>query len=102
MIYYKNLFIKLGLAILFFICLLDMPYGYFQLVRFLAMCGFAYLALLSNQSGNQNAMFIYIALAILFQPIIKISLGRELWNIIDVLVGIGMLLSIYMERSKHS
>lgn len=102
MIYYKNLFIKLGLAILFFICLLDMPYGYYQLVRFLAMCGLAYMALLLNQSGNQNAMFIYIALAMLFQPIIKISLGRELWNIIDVLVGLGLLLSIYKESSKHS
>lgn len=97
-----DILIKITLAGLFFLCLLDMPYGYYQLVRFLAMCGFAYLALFSNKSGNQNAMFIYIALAMLFQPIIKISLGREFWNIIDVLVGIGLLLSIYRERSKHS
>jgi hypothetical protein len=97
-----DIFIKIALTILFFICLLDMPYGYYQMVRFLAMCGFAYLAFLSNISGNQNAMFIYIALAMLFQPIIKISLGREIWNIIDVIVGIGLLLSIYRERLKQS
>jgi len=30
-------------------------------------------------------------LALLFQPFFKISLGRTLWNIVDVIVGIGLL-----------
>lgn len=38
---------------------------------------------------------IYVSLAILFQPLIKVSLGRELWNIIDVIVGIGLIISIF-------
>ena len=33
--------IKTVLAILFFICLTNMPYGYYQLVRFVALVGFA-------------------------------------------------------------
>jgi len=92
--------IKIILAILFFICLVDMPYGYFQMVRFIGLIGFAFLAYQANQQGRQTEMFIYIGLAILFQPFIKISLGRQIWNIVDVVVGIGLLISIFMKPKE--
>lgn len=92
--------IKIGLAILFFICLLKMPYGYFQLVRFLAFVGFFILAYKYNQEGKKNEMALYIILGLLFQPFIKIALGRELWNIIDVIVGIGLLISVLNKNEK--
>ena len=78
--------IKIGLAVLMFGCLLDMPYGYYQLVRFIALIGFGVLAFQANQQAKQTEMIIYGALALLFQPLFKIALGRELWNIIDVIV----------------
>jgi hypothetical protein len=90
--------IKIVLAILFFICLADMPYGYFQFVRFAAMIGFSYLAYSANQQTNKNEVFIYIALAILFQPFIKIALGRTIWNIVDLVVGIGLVLSLFKNK----
>ena len=83
--------IKIGLAVLLFACLLDMPYGFFQLVRFVALVGFGILAYQANQQGKQTEMIIYGALALLFQPFFKISLGRDLWNIVDVIVGIGFI-----------
>jgi hypothetical protein len=46
-------------------------------------------------------MIVYIALAVLFQPLFKIALGRTLWNIIDVIVGIGLLGSIFAGKSKR-
>ncbi len=90
--------IKIILAILLFLCLAKMSYGYYQLVRFLALLGFAVLAFQAHKRENQNEMIIYIALALLFQPLFKISLGRELWNTVDVIVGIGLLLSLFMKR----
>lgn len=92
--------LKLGLSILLLLCLADMPYGFFQLVRFLSLIGFGILAFDANQKGKQTETIIYIALAILFQPIIKISLGRTLWNIIDIIVAIGLILSILIESNK--
>ena len=92
--------IKLILSILFFVCLLDMPYGYFQLVRFAALVGFAILAYQANQQSRYLEMFIYIGLALLFQPFFKIALGREIWNIVDVVVGIGLLTSIFMKPKE--
>lgn len=90
--------IKIGLAVLMFGCLLDMPYGYYQLVRFLALIGFGVLAYQANQQGKQTEMIIYGALAFLFQPFFKIALGRELWNVVDVIVGAGLLVSLAKKK----
>ncbi|WP_312195259.1 DUF6804 family protein [Epilithonimonas vandammei] len=95
-----NKIIKISLAILFFICLLDMPYGYFQLVRFLALIGFGFLAYQANQQSKRTEMFIYGALALLFQPFFKITLGREIWNAVDVIVGFGLLLSLFQKEKN--
>jgi hypothetical protein len=70
-----------------------MPYGYYQFVRFAAMIGFAYLAYSANEQSNRNEVFVYIVLALLFQPFIKIALGRTIWNIVDLIVGIGLVIS---------
>jgi hypothetical protein len=37
-------------------------------------------------------------LALLFQPFIKIALGRDIWNIVDVIVGIGLIVSLLIKR----
>lgn len=92
--------IKVGLAVLFFLCLLKMPYGYYQLVRFLALVGFAILAYIANQEGNGIATTIFVALALLFQPFFKLALGRELWNIVDVVVGLGLLISLVLPLNR--
>jgi hypothetical protein len=89
--------VKIGLSILLFICLIDLPYGYYQFVRFAAMAGLAYLTYDNFSNGNKSFAFIFIALAILFQPIIKISLGRELWNVVDVVVGVFLIVSIFIK-----
>lgn len=92
--------IKSILAILFFLCLLDMPYGYYEFVRFLAFAGFGFLAYHANKEDKSEQAFIYIALALLFQPFYKIALGRELWNIVDMVVGVGLLISIFIKKLK--
>ncbi len=88
--------IKIVLTLLFFICLANMPYGYYELVRFIALIGFATLAYYANKSDNKIEVIIFVALAILFQPLFKIALGRSLWNIIDLVVGAALLLSLFL------
>lgn len=93
--------IKIVLAILFFLCLADMPYGYYQLVRFVALVGFAILAYKANDQGQKTEAIIYVCLAILFQPLIKIALGREIWDVADVIVGVGLIISIFIRPSNN-
>jgi hypothetical protein len=93
--------IKIVLAILFFLCLADMPYGFYQFVRFAGLIGFAILACQAHEQGRQREMIIYSALALLFQPFFKIALGRQMWNIVDVIVGIGLLISIFTKPKER-
>jgi len=92
--------IKIVLAILLFLCLLDMPYGYYQFVRFVALIGFGILAYKANEENKKSEIIIYGGLALLFQPFFKIALGREIWNIVNVIVGIGLIASLFMNRTK--
>lgn len=93
--------IKIILSLLLFGCLLDMPYGYFQFVRFFAMISFTYFAVLSNKKNRNNEVFLYIGMAILFQPFIKIDLGRIIWNIVDVIVGVCLIISLFNRKAKN-
>jgi len=92
--------IKIILALLFFLCLLDMPYGFYELVRFVALVGFAILAYQANIRNDTTFAFMYIALALLFQPFFKVALGRTLWNIADVVVGLGLVISIFSDKQN--
>ena len=78
-----------------------MPYGYYEFVRLAAMVSFAYLAYSANEQSKKNEVFIYIALALLFQPFVKIALGRTIWNIVDVVVGLGLLISLLAIKKEH-
>ena len=110
MVYIKNLqmnlnlsnAIKIVLAILFFLCLADMPYGFYQFVRFAGLIGFAILAYQANQLGRQTEMIIYGGLALLFQPFFKVALGRQMWNIADVVVGLGLLASVFLRPKTEN
>jgi hypothetical protein len=85
--------IKIVLTPLLLLYLLEMPYGYYPFVRFVSMAGFAYLAYSANEKNHKNELFLYIILAPLFQPFFKIALRRTVWNIIDLVVAVSLLVS---------
>jgi len=92
--------IKVILAISFLLCLAKMPYSYYQAVRFIGMLGFILLAYFSNQQNNKIEVIVYISLALLFQPFIKVALGRTVWNIVDVIVSVGLIISLFVKPKK--
>jgi hypothetical protein len=93
--------IKILLSVLLLLCLLKMQYGYYQLIRFLSTGVFLYFAFIENERGNRNNVFIYAALAALFQPFFKINLGREIWNIVDVIVAFYLLYTVFFIRTTR-
>ena len=86
--------IRIVMAVLLLLCLAPMPYGFYQLVRFVAMIVFAYLAYYHFKAEEGGLAFTFAALTLLFQPFLKIALGRTIWNIVDVIVAIGLILLI--------
>lgn len=94
-------YIQLIFAGMLLICLADMPYGYFQLVRFIAMVLFGWMAYDYSTKEQQFGFIIFGSLALLFQPFFKIALGRTIWNIVDVIVAIVLVVIVtYSFKSK--
>lgn len=91
---------KIALAVLCLGCLLDMPYGYFMLVRWAALIVFAGLAWEAFDKNAARMALLWAGLAVLFQPLIKISLGRALWNVVDVLVAVVLVVTVVIELQK--
>lgn len=77
-----------------------MPYSYYQFVRFAGLIGFSILAYKAYEHNKQIEIIIVIGLALMFQPFFKISRGRKILNIVDMVVGIGLILSIWINSKK--
>ncbi len=90
------------LAVLLLLCLAPMPYGFYQLVRFIAMVIFAVLAYIYWIKDSKPLAVTFGALALLFQPFLKIVLGRVMWNIVDVLVALGVIILFFYERKNDN
>lgn len=91
--------IKLALAVLLLLCLLHMPYGYYQLVRFIAVVGFAILAYYEYERQNIPLVIVFVGLMVLIQPLAKIPLGRQIWNIVDVVVAVWLVVTVFIQKS---
>lgn len=87
--YRQHLNIAVALALL--VCLLPMPYGYYTLVRLVAMVLFGILSFGFFARHNTPLYLLCAFMACLFQPLVKFPLGREMWMLVDV-VAAGLLL----------
>ncbi len=83
------------------LCLAPMPYGYYTLVRFVAMIAFGIFAYTYYQKEEKALAVTFGALAVLFQPLIKIALGRTMWNIVDVVVAILLVVLFIKEKRSN-
>lgn len=92
--------IKLIIAVLLLLCLADMPYGFYQLVRFGATAAFAYLSYDYFKAKREGMGVLFAALAVLFQPFFKVALGRTIWNAVDIIVAIGLFYLIITSFNK--
>ena len=92
--------INIILAILLLLCLAPMPYGYYQVVRFVSMIAFAVMAYRYWNQEKKGLAVTFGALALLFQPFLKVALGRTMWNIVDVIVAVGLLLLVLLNKEK--
>lgn len=86
------------LSLLLLLCLTPMPYGYYQLVRFVAMVAFGVMAYKYYEEKKNELAITFGALALLFQPFVKVALGRTIWNVVDVAVAILLIVLWWKEK----
>ena len=93
-------YLPLYLATVLLLCLAPMPYGYFTLVRVLATVVFGIYAYRCLAVKKEGPTLVFATLALLFQPFAKVGLNRVTWNIIDVVVAIGLIVLFFWERKN--
>ena len=92
--------VGLGLAVALIVCLFPMPYGYYTLVRFVAMILFGCMAYSFYKEEKIPLCILFVALALLFQPFMKVALGRTMWNVIDVILAVA-LVTLWYSNNKQ-
>lgn len=88
------------LAVFLLLCIFPMPYGYFVYIRLISTIVFGYLIYDFYQREEKIKCVIAALLFVLFQPIIKIPLGREIWVVIDIIVALLLVGEILWERKN--
>lgn len=84
LIYITSLLLLIGAAPIPF-------YGYYNLLRIIAFITFTYAVVCTYSQKNTTLPWIYGLLAILFNPIIKIYLPKEIWSVIDIAAAILLI-----------
>ena len=92
-----RIIVKIILIVGFGLCLLNMPYSYFQLVRIAGLAGFAWLAYKDGSRADKSLMIVWIVSALLINPFLKVPLGRHIWNVVNVVWTIALLASIWLD-----
>ncbi|HBB44357.1 MAG: hypothetical protein UW27_C0005G0008 [Parcubacteria group bacterium GW2011_GWA1_44_13] len=79
-----------------------LPYGYFTLMRFVVCAVGIYLAYKTYEENNESLwVWAFGFVAVLFNPIFPIYLKRAQWEVIDLVVGIFFIASIFLVKIKN-
>ena len=73
-----------------------------MLLRFFVMIVFGLMVYRYYQEKKENLMIAFGALVVLFQPIIKIPLGRVAWNVVDIAVAVVLIIFLLKERESKN
>lgn len=66
------------------IALIDMPYGYYQILRVMIFCSSVFIAIREKEQNGVFWLWAFVACALIFNPIIKLSLGSEIWPFANI------------------
>ncbi len=83
----KRLWIPQSIAIVMLLLAFNPknPYGYYILLRWVCCVVFAYLTYLAFEQKKQNLVWVFGFIAIIYNPVIRIHLTRDIWSIINII-----------------
>ena len=89
-------------AVMLLIGIFPLPYGYFQLLRWI-ICGIAiFLVYIAYKYKKVWVTVIFGVIAILFNPIFTIHFEKNVWQWIDALCAAVFIMSIFLLREPIS
>lgn len=94
-IIYKNIASGISIFMLLLAIPTFWPYGYYVLLRWVVALSAIFLVWVAYNLKKTFWFFLMGIVVILFNPIIPIHLSKETWVIIDLIVAVLFLVSIF-------
>ena len=89
--------VKIILAALLILSLFNISYQFHEIIRFICLYGFSFLAYHAFKKDNKNETFIYITLALICQPIF--SIYTLIYNLFHTVVYYFYLFCLQQEMA---
>lgn len=99
----KNVALIVAATILFLALFDGWQYGFFTILRIVVFTMTVYTAWMAYNKQKYQWVWIFGCIAMLFNPFLPIHFDREIWVVIDSVVGVFLLASIFLfklERDK--
>ena len=78
-------------VVFLFIGALPLPYGFYMLLRIIACGAFIWATYISFERKGTILPWIFIILAVVFNPIFKIHFSKDIWTVIDFCSALFLL-----------
>lgn len=76
-------------------------YDYYQLLK-IAVCTTSAFGIYCAYSWKKNGwIWPFIVLVVVFNPLVAVALGREAWQVVDVIAGVFIVASIICLRPEN-
>lgn len=93
---------KIVAIIMLFWALADNPYFYYQILHWVICWLAVYLTYLAYQNKKNIWIWLFAISAVCFNPILPIYFSREIWSVLDILVAVMILISIFKTKNSIS
>ena len=97
---YANWFL-LAVAIFLLGALGDWPYAYYQLLRWVVCSVGTYSAYMAYTQERKGWTGVFVAVAILFNPIMPFYMERDTWQILDVAAVVPFLAFAFINKTTR-
>ena len=77
------------------------PYGYYILLRWIVTAAALLVLWVAHNQHQQGWVWRMAAVAIVFNPIVPLSFDKVIWQILDFLVAIFFLVSIFQIKDNE-
>lgn len=90
------------ISVLLLVAVAPMPYGFYTFVKII-VCGSAGVTCYQLWDKGHKGAWLYVwgAIAILFNPLIPISMEKEIWMFVDAVAGLIFFYSAYGAFNKQ-
>jgi hypothetical protein len=80
--------------------LADLPYGYYQLLRIIVTAYACWVAWIAATESRKVAAYVFGAIAVLYNPIFKIHMERDVHAIFNVITAAVVLAEAWLARRR--